>query len=114
MDEDDEPTGIACQFCGGEERLTFMLLPTGNGDNRMVTACAACTESVYDVKRQLDDSIQYHRDRQARMTEHSHFYGLAATMSLAAGATAIWGVGGGFLALGGALTGLCVLRAIQS
>lgn len=113
MNEDEAASGIVCQFCGGEEHLTFMLLPTGNGD-KMVIACATCAEGVYGVKRQLDENLQHYRERQQRLEEHSHLYGLMATLALAGGATVTWGVGAGFLALGGALVGLCVLRAIES
>ncbi len=106
--------GIAtCQFCGSEERLTFMMLPSSAGANHMVTACATCADTVAHVKSQLEDTLQYHRDRQRRLDVQSQISALVAVVLVIAGASFEWGAGYGAVSGAGVLSGLAVLRALQ-
>ena len=110
--EEDEG-GIACQFCGSEEQLTFMMLPSSAGTNHMITACASCADTVSHVKSQLEDTLKYHRDRQLRLDAQSQISAVAAFVLATVGAGLQWGPGLGGVAGASVLVGLAVLRALQ-
>ena len=112
-EHEDDHEGIVCQFCGSEQQLTFMMLPNSAGANQMVTACASCADTVSHVKSQLEDTLQYHRDRQRRLDAQSQISAVVAFVLVTVGAGLQWGPGYGAVAGASILAGLAALRALQ-